>query len=83
LSVYWDFVTAPYAVPGISPVKLFFDNGLPQTDDLPPDAAHTQPDHEVDEANDEAVLPPGPKRDVPGVVVNRKKVPDTSREITT
>jgi hypothetical protein len=55
---------------------------LPQTDDLPPDAAHTQPDHEVDEANDEAVSPPGPKRDVPGVVVNRKKVPDTSREIT-
>jgi hypothetical protein len=28
LSIYWNFVTAPYAVFGISPVKLFFDNGL-------------------------------------------------------
>jgi len=28
LSISWYFVTAPYAVLGISPVKLFFDNGL-------------------------------------------------------
>jgi predicted nucleic acid-binding protein len=28
LSIFCNFVTAPYAVSGISPVKLFFDNGL-------------------------------------------------------
>lgn len=28
LSIFYYFVTAPYAVPGISPVKVFFDNGL-------------------------------------------------------
>ena len=28
MSIFYDFVTAPYAVPEISPVKLFFDNGL-------------------------------------------------------
>jgi hypothetical protein len=28
LSIDWNFVTAPYAVSGISPIKLFFDNGL-------------------------------------------------------
>ena len=28
MSIHWNFVTAPYAVPEISPVKLFFDNGL-------------------------------------------------------
>jgi len=28
LAIFCNFVTAPYAVPGISPVKLFFDNGL-------------------------------------------------------
>jgi hypothetical protein len=28
LSILCNFVTAPYAVSGISPVKLFFDNGL-------------------------------------------------------
>jgi hypothetical protein len=28
VSIFCNFVTAPYAVPGISPVKLFFDNGL-------------------------------------------------------
>ena len=28
MSIHWNFVTAPYAVSGISPVKLFFDNGL-------------------------------------------------------
>ena len=28
MSIFCDFVTAPYAVSGISPVKLFFDNGL-------------------------------------------------------
>jgi hypothetical protein len=28
LSTFYYFVTAPYAVSRISPVKLFFDNGL-------------------------------------------------------
>jgi hypothetical protein len=28
LSIFFNFVTAPYAVSEISPVKLFFDNGL-------------------------------------------------------
>jgi hypothetical protein len=32
LSIHWNFVTAPYAVSGISPVKLFFDNGLGDVD---------------------------------------------------
>jgi hypothetical protein len=30
LSMFYHFVTAPYAVTGISPVKLFFDNGSPK-----------------------------------------------------
>ena len=28
LSIYWNFVTAPYAVSAISPVEFFLDNGL-------------------------------------------------------